>query len=69
MGMVCIYSSYNRLMCTPPDRIVEINGMKFRDVTNETCGSSGRIYNYEEAVAKSQGREIYTGHCERKEKL
>ena len=45
------------------NRIVVINGWKFRDVTNIT--TSKKTYNYEEALALTRGEIIATGSNKR----
>ena len=45
-------------MATPPERDVIINGVRFVDVTNTTV--AGKTYNYEEAVAYTEGKSICT---------
>ena len=49
---------------------VWIHGMKFIDVTNVTCSTSGRLYTLYEAEQKAKyGRDVYTGKVERPEIL
>ena len=45
-------------MATPPKRAVIINEVRFIEVPNATV--SGKIYNYEEAVAYTEGKSIST---------
>ena len=45
------------------NKIIIINGWKFRDVTNITTGE--KTYNYEEALALTQGKIIATGSNKR----
>jgi hypothetical protein len=41
-------------------KIIIINGVKFRDVTNETIRTANRVMNYEEALAYTKGEYIVT---------
>lgn len=51
------------------DEVININGVNFTDVTNQTV--SGHVYSYGEAVAHTQGRilKVYISRKARKKKM
>ena len=49
-------------MCTPPKKITIINGIRFKDVTDET--TINETMNYEEAFAYTERKIICTSNKE-----